>query len=221
MSVNSAILSSANFCSSSETLPPIKRRKPAVTRNVTKNRVPKNVEFESMQVALDEELHGSSRKKSKNAEKTGSSKKSGRGRPKSSADKAKDPRSRVAKKTGKRSKQPNLLDVSSLITGNVARDAEGNETRPAQPTFTEKRKDDALKQLVASLPSNVLRTAQIDKNYLLSASKDFIGVGSVKADGTGGWLVKGMLSSLKHYQLLGAAFFRRRERGDDKPKGGL
>jgi len=179
-----------------------------------------------MEIALDEELHGSGKKKGKNV-KDAESKRPGRGRPKGISNKSKDPKSKIIKKTGstrrrsKKSKQPNLLDMPSLITGNVVRDAEGNESRPAQPTFTDTKKGEALKQLIASLPSDVLRTAQMDKNYLLSATKDFIGRGSVKADGTGGWIVKGMVSALKHYQLLGAAFFRRRERGDNQPRGGM
>lgn len=60
----------------------------------------------------------------------------------------------------------------------------------------------------------------------------------MKADGKGGWKLKGMVSSLFHYQvgkplhqinpvnlitikLLGAAFMRDRENGKERPYGGF
>ncbi|KAF1985139.1 hypothetical protein K402DRAFT_335351 [Aulographum hederae CBS 113979] len=122
---------------------------------------------------------------------------------------------------GKRQEKPTLLDVPSLYAGDVIRDAQGNENKPDQPTFTAKQKGVALKQLVASVPQELKKTAQTDKRYLLDASKAFTGRGSARADGHGGWHIKGMKSSLKHYQLLGAAFFRQRESGLEKPQGGL
>jgi SNF2 family DNA or RNA helicase len=42
----------------------------------------------------------------------------------------------------------------------------------------------------------------------------------VKASG-GNWLVKGMKTSLKGYQVLGSAFMRRRENAAEEPLGGL
>lgn len=37
----------------------------------------------------------------------------------------------------------------------------------------------------------------------------------------GNWLVRGMKSPLKHYQILGVSWMRERERGDSEPRGGI
>ncbi|OCL08694.1 hypothetical protein AOQ84DRAFT_35896 [Glonium stellatum] len=116
---------------------------------------------------------------------------------------------------------PSLTDVGSLFTSNVFRDAAGHENGLDQPTFDKTTKADALKQLIASVPEEFQKTARKDKAALLAATRDFSGQGSVKADGKGGWLVKGMKSSLNHYQLLGSAFMRRREGAAQEPRGGL
>ena len=43
----------------------------------------------------------------------------------------------------------------------------------------------------------------------------------MKAAPDGNWEVKGMKSTLKHFQILGISFMRRRETGDRKPRGGI
>ncbi|KAI2479565.1 HepA Superfamily II DNA-RNA helicase [Pyrenophora tritici-repentis] len=92
---------------------------------------------------------------------------------------------------------------------------------PNQPTFSSRNKTDALKQLLASLPVNSdHKKAKDDMNILLEATKAFDGHGACKAD-KGNWLVKGMRTSLKSYQVLGSAFMRRRENGLEDPRGGL
>jgi len=47
--------------------------------------------------------------------------------------------------------------------------------------------------------------------------------GSVKPsdEGDGQWIVSGMKTTLKHYQVLGTAFMRRREGSSTQPKGGI
>ncbi|KAF2816286.1 uncharacterized protein BDZ99DRAFT_433386 [Mytilinidion resinicola] len=116
---------------------------------------------------------------------------------------------------------PNMTDVGSLFTSNVFKDQEGNEDRSDQPTFEKGRKDQALKQLIASVPLEHQKSARADRKVLLAATKDFTGHGSCKPDNDGKWLVKGMKTSLKSYQLLGSAFMRRRETAVDEPRGGL
>ena len=116
---------------------------------------------------------------------------------------------------------PTMTNIGSLLGRDVIADAQSNAGKPEQPTFTEKRKSEALKQLIASVPDEFAKTAKTDKTALLQASKRFMGRGSVKADGKGGWLLKGMKTSLYHYQLLGAAFMRDRENGITKPRGGI
>ena len=43
----------------------------------------------------------------------------------------------------------------------------------------------------------------------------------MKAAPDGNWEVKGMKSTLKHFQVLGVSFMRRREIGDREPRGGI
>jgi len=74
-----------------------------------------------------------------------------------------------------------------------------NKLKRAQPTFTAKRKDKALKQLIALVPEEAHDLAKVNKAYLLTATKDFMGHGAARSDGQGGWTIRGMKSSLKHY----------------------
>jgi hypothetical protein len=201
-----------------------------------KSHLSKDVEEDSMNVILEEIAIRGKRKrgtvprarKSKDKSKTkGKSQKTiSKGK-----EKVQGPNTRVTKKgkTDKRLKhlsrqvQPNLMDLGSLWTGNVIRDARGNENAPKLPAMTSGKKYEALKRLVASVPQENRKMASIDRNYLLAATRDFIGRGSCRAAKTGddGWQLKGMKSHLKHHQLLGSAFMRRRERGDEEPRGGL
>jgi hypothetical protein len=111
-----------------------------------------------------------------------------------------------------------LIEMESLFNSNVFEQQAGADD-PEQPGFRSRNKQDALKELIASVPIGD-KTARKDINILLSATKDFNGRGVVKADG-GFWKVKGMRTSLKNYQVLGTAFMRRRENGFNKPRGGL
>lgn len=78
-----------------------------------------------------------------------------------------------------------------------------------------------MKQLIASVPTESRDTAKYDQKYLDAAIRDFTGTGSVKAAPDGNWYVRGMRTTLKHYQILGTAFMRRRETGGDSPRGGI
>ena len=81
-------------------------------------------------------------------------------------------------------------------------------------------KKDAFKELYASAnPSSVVDKKDI--KALEKAWEDLDGIGAVKANGKGRWTVKGLNSSLKHYQVLGVAFLRRREKSSTQPRGGL
>lgn len=120
----------------------------------------------------------------------------------------------------KRENQRQIQSVASLFSSNVFKDQAG-ENAAQQPTFKSTKKADALKELIASVHPDNKKVANDDVKVLLAATKDFDGRGSVKADGHGLWLVKGMKTSLKPYQVLGAAFMRRRERSLDEPRGGL
>lgn len=139
-----------------------------------------------------------------------------------SNDKVKDKKAKVTKRTaangkgkgkgkggpgGPKNKEPSMLDYGSLFTGDVIRAAQANQGRAQLPAMTSARRNDALKALVASVPQEHRKMAQVDRNYLDSACKDFAGRMSVRAHpGNDGWEVLGMTCILKHHQLLGRIF---------------
>ncbi|KAH9881953.1 hypothetical protein J1614_001124 [Plenodomus biglobosus] len=111
--------------------------------------------------------------------------------------------------------------ASSLFNSNVFAQQAGPNAAE-QPGFTSNVKTTALKELIASVPLGSMKKARSEMNVLLGATKDFDGRGSVRSvPGTNLWLVKGMKTSLKHYQILGSAFMRRRENSMEEPRGGL
>ncbi|KAM3424545.1 hypothetical protein BST61_g6541 [Cercospora zeina] len=128
----------------------------------------------------------------------------------------------AAKTGGCQKKQANLTNVKSMFGTNVFKDTEKNANLHNQPNFSgTKRKADALKQLIASVPQENRKIAAADKRFLDEACKSFNGTGAVKASPDGNWLVKGMKSTLKHYQVLGTAFMRKRENELHEPRGGI
>lgn len=127
-------------------------------------------------------------------------------------DKVKDPNAKISKKPTKSKKakggpvntNPNLLDLGSLFTSDVFRAAQANQGQRQLPAMDSTRRDQALKQLVSSVPLEHRKMAQVDKSYLNSACRDFVGKMSVKAvPGNDGWHVTGLTCVLKHHQLLG------------------
>lgn len=131
-----------------------------------------------------------------------------------------------ASKGGRKAKpaEPNLLNTASMLgNGNVFQDAAQNRDLPNQPTFdpaiTVKAK--ALKDLIASVPEEYRPIAKADKKYLDDATKDFTGRGVVRPADDGNWRIRGMKVTLKHYQVLGVAFMRKRENATQAPRGGI
>jgi len=113
-----------------------------------------------------------------------------------------------------------VRQATSLFNSNVFRQQAAADA-PNEPSFRSRNKTDALKELIASVPMDSVKTARGDTAALMQATKDFDGHGRVKADGNGMWRVKGMATSLKAYQIMGSAFMRRRENAPDEPRGGL
>jgi hypothetical protein len=136
-----------------------------------------------------------------------------------SAKPPKKPRVKGVKAKGKAT-QPTLLNVNSLLHSNVYVDANAGHNSAPIPSMTEKRKVDALKQLLASVPLEDQRMANREKEYIRKATVQ-LGKHRVKADGKGGWAFKGLISSLTHHQVQGAAWMREREIGLDEPLGGI
>jgi hypothetical protein len=110
------------------------------------------------------------------------------------------------------------IQLGSLVGSNVF-EQQASEDAAEQPTFESRVKADALKEIIAGF-SNDDKESRHDFQALKAATKDFNGRASVKAD-KGAWKVRGMETSLKPYQLLGAAWMRRKENGAQEPRGGL
>ena len=119
----------------------------------------------------------------------------------------------------KRSKKPDLLkSPNSLVTSNIFVDT--SHDRAALPSVTATTKSGALNALLASVPFEDQRTAHSDKQHILKATQ-VLGKHKCRADGKGAWKLKGMISSLMHHQVLGAAWMVERETAADGSNGGL
>jgi hypothetical protein len=151
--------------------------------------------------------------------------------PKSKASKSKaskPARGKVARTSaakGKTAKNKRELErvtkqATSLFSANVFEEQAGMGAAD-QPVFQTRRKHDLLKELIQSIPTGEQNAGRNDMNILLQASRDFDGRASCKIAEHGNWLVRGMKTSLKGYQMLGSAFMRRRENDTQEPKGGL
>lgn len=125
----------------------------------------------------------------------------------------------------KKRKGPRMTDIGSLLTSNPMADAqvlqEGEEDE-GRLRLEGRNKDQALKQLLATIPLEQRDFARMDRNALLQASREFDGKGRCKiADDGSGWMIKGMKSSLRHFQMLGSSWMRERESAPSAPFGGL
>jgi hypothetical protein len=95
---------------------------------------------------------------------------------------------------------------------------------PEAPMPGQHRKESQFQMLFANIPTGDGSKANAkdvnnDKKALKEASRSF-GYAQVKAlDGK--WLIKGMKSTLYHYQLLGAQWMVQRELSSQPPHGGL
>ncbi|OJZ84527.1 hypothetical protein ASPFODRAFT_720787 [Aspergillus luchuensis CBS 106.47] len=109
--------------------------------------------------------------------------------------------------------------LEALLSSTIVADAHANASLDAIPELKNKDKMKALTQLVASLPSADQQEAKTDKKSIIIATRKFTNV--PRSDGKSGWRLKGMNTSLYHYQVLGAAFMRDRESRSERPFGGL
>ena len=127
-------------------------------------------------------------------------------------------------KTNKRTKTGRLSNVRSLTTSNVYDDSNANLHKEVLPTVSEKKKKDFLTSLVAQiLPEDPDVAKKIQQDRIdIGKATTMLGPRMVKPDGKGSWSVKGMRSSLYHYQVQGSASMKAREESTDEfPKGGL
>jgi hypothetical protein len=173
-------------------------KRPKVNRP---NKIPTLALQESMSVGFEAE--NSRRKKSaknrhQNKDRT---KKVSRDRVQKS--KNKKNKDKATNKRGRSRRGPEIANIDSLIGHNLIADAQANQGKPGAPGFTSSRRKDALKELIASMPTDQQKLYTADKTAIDKACRSFSGQQSIKAKGSSGWQLKGMRSSLEHYQLLG------------------
>lgn len=205
-----------------------KRPRQRMPHKAPKEQTMQEAELQSMKVALD--AHDDLPKKRK-TQPTEDNSQDSRADAKGKGSKAKAkpkatkaaPKStaRGPRKTAKSKKEADhaIKQASSLFHANVFEQQAGADERE-HDGFSSRRKADALKELIASVPLAEMKQARSEMALLHQATKDFDGHGAVKAAG-GNWLVRGMSTSLKGYQIMGGAFMRRRENAADEPRGGL
>lgn len=116
--------------------------------------------------------------------------------------------------------QEDLYVVASLLPYDIFDQATKNLEAEGQPTTKHTRRKEALADLIASIPGEEGNVHIGDKRLLEDAIKSFNGRGAMRADGNGKWILKGMDTSLHHYQTIGAGRMRQRE-NEGKPAGGL
>ncbi|PYI08997.1 SNF2 family helicase [Aspergillus sclerotiicarbonarius CBS 121057] len=109
--------------------------------------------------------------------------------------------------------------LEALLASRIIPDAHENASLAAIPESVERDKMKALTKLVASIPSADPNEAKSDKKKILEATRKF--TNPARSDGKLGWQLKGLNTSLYHFQLLGAAFMRDRENSLQGPFGGL
>lgn len=103
-----------------------------------------------------------------------------------------------AKQKGRegRAKGPTMTNVDTLFGNDVFHATAATAGLATQPSFDltnqSKRRDNALAQLIASVPEESTNVAKADRRYLENAIKDFTGHASVTPAPDGNWWVKGM-----------------------------
>lgn len=126
-------------------------------------------------------------------------------------------------------KGPRMTNIASLIKTDIFTDAvplQEGERDAERLRLRGRNRANALKDLIASLPDSQISIAKIDEQALNKAAKNFIGRGSCSvyegdSDSTGQWLIRGMKTPLKHFQMLGASWMKSRETSEEEPHGGL
>jgi hypothetical protein len=195
-----------------------KKRKPC-----RPNKIPESALQDALQIGCDAFMAEERKNASKKGGPKGTAKKKEPKAPKTRVSKAKDKKvDGVPRPKRDRShKGPKMLNIDSLFHNDIVSAAQANVGKAIQPGFTSTNKKDALAELIASIPEEERTTHNADKNALDKATKSFTGHAAMKADGNNGWRLRGMQTSLYHYQLLGAAFMRERENSSTRPYGGL
>jgi hypothetical protein len=133
----------------------------------------------------------------------------------------------VGQPRGRKKIAKSYINASSLMASNIFEDnAALQELGEGQDvTMRGTRRNEAMKDLrvalIGSLPTEKKDMASLDLKELENAAKSFNGHGACGVGPNGGWKVRGMISELKHYQMLGTAWMRQRENDSSGPPGGI
>ena len=122
--------------------------------------------------------------------------------------------------SAKRTKTGRMNNIGSLLTSNIYEDSNANLDRQTLPVVTEKKRKEFMSSLIANIPVEDQKQAKSDKIDILKAAT-LLASRKVRPDGQGHWNLKGMKSSLYHYQVTGAAYMKMRETGEQHPYGGI
>nr|POE51910.1 calcium-binding mitochondrial carrier sal1 [Quercus suber] len=111
-----------------------------------------------------------------------------------------------------------MTNLSNIMSSNVFDDVALNENLGPQPLHNSTRKVEAMKQLIASIPDKAV--GMTDVRWLRRATQDFV-AHSIMPASDGLWYVKGLRTTLKHFQVIGSGFIIKREKVTAGPKGGI
>lgn len=123
------------------------------------------------------------------------------------------------KDKGRKRSSANDVDVSTLGGTDLIADAQANVGKDPIPVSNLGNKENALREMVASLPPEARNDAIPDVKLVKDATKKF--TKKPRVDRKGAWKHVNLKSSLYHHQVLGAAFMREREKSKERPTGGM
>lgn len=110
-------------------------------------------------------------------------------------------------KKGPKTSRANELDVTTFRGSDIIADAQINAASAPIPISTLSKKDQALSELVNSLPKEARSDAMPDKKLVIDATKKF--TKKPRVDRVGGWKHVNLESSLYHHQVCLYAYFVR------------
>ncbi|CAI7674945.1 unnamed protein product [Penicillium discolor] len=123
---------------------------------------------------------------------------------------------------GKKPRRPHTLLSKEEIQRIFRRDdglKNGKDPLPPGFVSTEKNKQKAFREMLASIPVAEQAEARGDISILNEAIQTFNP--SARSDGQGKWKVRGLVTSLMVNQILAASWMCKRETSSSKPNGGL
>ncbi|KAL3457205.1 SNF2 family N-terminal domain-containing protein [Aspergillus heterothallicus] len=139
--------------------------------------------------------------------------------PKAARSKVKVNTEPTSRKGQKRKITDDEPDVLQNIRTNVIQEAHASAGLAAPEQFTASKRDEAIFQMIAPIPTADQEEAKSDGDRLKEALRKFNH--RVVSDTQGGWKMKGLKTSMFNYQVLGCAFMRERENSPEEPRGGI